>query len=376
MNEIERSTLEETYNPEFTAVIGIDESKSDIVVNWSTVYNVLVSGTVGSGKTNFVRNVLLSLVERCHEDLQLVIYDSKGIDYQEYVNSGHLLIPMVKDKMYIGTMLNYISYEVESRLEVLEGVAKDIDSYNQNVETTKRLPRIVAVIDGYEDIAASQGLLDSLIRILTRNEGTGIHVILVTSTITKKTIEPIKYLVDSFVAFASPDSKYSKLAIGVEGAEHLKYPGGMIFKNLNNFIVGETTLAADYRERLPIKASPVYYKKDKQSSSNWDNTTPLEVKEETCSLRFKSPNGQYDYTYKFYVKDINRIVFHKKRVLSKPYLEITLSNIPLIAENLGEPIIKSVNIVSPFVQKREDELFLLDIANDIASKANIEVIIL
>ena len=421
------------HNEKFSAVIGIDESKKDIVVDWSSVYSILVSGTVGSGKTNFVRNVLLSLIEQNpEEDIKLVIFDSKGIDYEELGPSDYMLWPIVNNIQDFGSILLLMSAVVGDRLEQFKGLVRDIDSYNEVIEDErKRLPRIVVVIDGYEEIADDPNLLNTLTNTLERNEGTGVHLILVTSTITKKTTEPIKYLVNCFVSFAASTSAYSQLAIGTKGAEKLKYPGGFIFRQLNSIIQGETILIDDYSKRVPAKAKSVEhdYEPELKETTNIKDSGPIDEdllgeaiefvadtgkasvsmlqrrfmidydealhlknkleemdnaghkidylgvseQKKTIELNFTDAGGENKYYYKFYVEDVERVIYHRKKLFRKPYLEIVLKQLPLEAKNGNAPIEKEYIIASPYLRNDMEERKIKSIGYGIASDASISV---
>ena len=456
------NSTNDKYKSKFDAIIGIDESQNDIVVDWSRIYSALVSGTVASGKTNFVRNVLLSLLEQNpEENIKIAIFDSKGVDYSEYNNSGHLFWPtIITDMQELESVLSLVLAVVKDRLEKFKGNARDISLYNKEIEDeNKRLPRVVVVIDGYEEVVNNPVLLNTLTDILKLNEGTGVHVILITSTITKRTVEPIKYLVNAFIAFAASTTAYSQLAIGMKGAEKLKYPGGMIFRNLNDIIQGETVLINNYKERIPAKvkeyipdvgqniiedlgdtepndevmlheaielvvdtgkasvsmlqrrfrigynsafrlinkmeelgivgpqigSSPrlvlktredlgtdrvLQYLNDRPSDFDTSNK-PLRKK--AIDLNFSDMGGNNRFHYKFYAEDVIRVVFHKKKLFKKPYLEIELISMPLIAENNYIPIEKQHNIVSPYLNSAKEEQKMLDIGYGIASDAHIDV---
>ena len=440
------------FNEKFSAVVGINESKEDIVIDWSSVYSVLVSGTVGSGKTNFVRNVLLSLIERNpEEDIKIAIFDSKGVDYEVLGNSEYILWPIVSSIQDFESVLLLTSTVVESRLEQFKGFARDIDTYNRAVgNEKKRLPRIFVVLDGYDEVVNSPEPLRLLTNILKRNEGTGVHVILVTSTITKKTIEPIRYLINCNVGFAASTMAYSQMAIGMKGAERLKYPGGFIFRQLNSIVQGETILIDDYSKRLPVKAKSVEHdyelelkektnikagepidedllgeaiefvtdagkasismlqrrfmidydealrlmnkleemdivvhqkgssprialkSKVEKGSSYIDYSAEPEQKK-TIELDFTDAGGENKYYYKFYVEDVERVIYHRKKLFRKPYLEIVLKQLPLEAKSGHASIEKEHIITSPYLRNDMEERKMKSIGYGIASDADLSV---
>lgn len=203
------------------ATIGVDENGNDVSKDFSNINNILVSGTVGSGKTNFVRSVLLSLVEKYdNEQIGLIIYDSKKLDYQEYSGSSYMIIPIIHDSEKISAAIYWLVAEARER-----------------IETNKKEKHLFLILDDYEEISYDQNVAEGLKILLQLGRRTNIHAIVVTSTPSSNVVSgEIKSLLNCQVAFATVNATYSRMIIDDVGAERLEYPGGMIFKNHGDIV--------------------------------------------------------------------------------------------------------------------------------------------
>ena len=78
--------------------IGLDKDNNWIYYDITKMPNLLIGGTVMSGKTNMINSIILSLITKYStEDVRMVIADSKGVDYSCYNGVPHLLIPVIKN---------------------------------------------------------------------------------------------------------------------------------------------------------------------------------------------------------------------------------------------------------------------------------------
>ena len=86
--------------------LGIDDNGKWLYCDMTKMPNLLIGGTVMSGKTNMINSILLSLICKYSNDvIRIVIADSKGVDYLSYRNEPHLLTPVINDAKKLGTIL-------------------------------------------------------------------------------------------------------------------------------------------------------------------------------------------------------------------------------------------------------------------------------
>lgn len=148
-----------------TAVLGVSETGQPLLIRLSSpdVAHVLVAGTTGSGKTELLRTMLVSLalVNRQRE-VQMVLIDPKGRGLRPLAGLPHLLMPPITDLSDAVDVLQRLVLEMERR-------------DREGVDT----PRLVIAIDEVVDLVMQGGeaVTGALTRIAQRGREAGLHLI-------------------------------------------------------------------------------------------------------------------------------------------------------------------------------------------------------
>ena len=203
--------------------VGKSKTGKVIVKDLSRIPHIIISGTTGSGKTTFVQALLVSLMCNCEpSDVQFVIYDSKGIDYNCFNKSPFLVLPVMsglKDGNKIITALSWLCYEANNRLQKKQE--------NPNV----RFPEIFVILDDYANVYENENLKTSLYRLMQIGRITDIHCIIITAIPTSEILSSeIKNNMPARISFALPSKSASRVILDENGAETLAYPGELLFK--------------------------------------------------------------------------------------------------------------------------------------------------
>lgn len=214
----------ERENPEKLPVpIGVDEGGTVLFQNMNDIPHMLICGTTGSGKTEFVRS-LLSVMAALYapEEFRLAVFDSKQMDYGDLNGLPHLLMPVVKESRKANGMLGWLTLEVRRRLTVrAQGLVEP-------------MPEIFVVLDDFAELSADRDCLNSMATIIENGRAVGVHCIVVTASASAKVISTVlKSHIQCRAAFATASKLDSRIILDMNGAEKLHLPGEMIFRGPN-----------------------------------------------------------------------------------------------------------------------------------------------
>ena len=158
----------------------------------------LIGGTPGSGKSEFLRSLLLSLIYRhSPEQVKIALVDPKRVTFPEFTQMPWLLSPVVKDSEAAISLMEELVTEMDKRYQLFETAGcLDLDAYNQKQTSSKHnLPRIVCIFDEYADFMVEKetriALEASIKRLGGMARASGIHLIIATQRPEAGIVTPI-----------------------------------------------------------------------------------------------------------------------------------------------------------------------------------------
>ncbi|MGC1305885.1 MAG: DNA translocase FtsK [Phormidesmis sp.] len=155
----------------------------------------LVGGTTGSGKSEFLRSLLLSLIVR-HDPthFQVALVDPKRVTFPEFETMRWLYEPIVKTREDAVALMERLVDEMDSRYHRFEqSRCPDLSTYNQKADSP--LPRILCIFDEYADFMAdkdtAKALEQSIQRLGAMARAAGIHLVIATQRPEAKVVTPL-----------------------------------------------------------------------------------------------------------------------------------------------------------------------------------------
>lgn len=236
--------------------LGIDENGSIVYKNISDLEDILVGGTTGAGKTNFLNNLICSiLMKHKPSETRLVLIDNKGYEFNNYEGLPHLLTPVVKTPEHASQILTSLIAGAINRKKIYaNNMVNTFDEYNKEVKKAKRkyketkmefLPNIIIIIDDYSlmNNKDNRRILEDLLKI---NNYTGIHVVCGTSLPTEDIIT--KEMRDYFytrVSFNFVEDEYIKFILDSREKK--------IIEGENNYVVKTNDKKYHYLSNILIE---------------------------------------------------------------------------------------------------------------------------
>ena len=225
-------------------LLGLGKTNSgDIVIeDIAKMPHALIAGSSGSGKSVCINTILASLLYRYSPDeLKLILIDLKYVEMANYADLPHMLFrnPLNEVSEVINA-LNWLRTETNRRFLAFRDLkCRDLDEYNAQVEVSKRLPRILIIIDEASELMTHptgkkvmEATLSSLARVA---RAAGVHMLFATQTPSKDVItSEIQNNMTTKIAFAVSDYVQSQVIFKSPEAAKLLGQGDMIIKKPSN----------------------------------------------------------------------------------------------------------------------------------------------
>lgn len=200
--------------------------------------HLLVAGTTGSGKSEWLRTALASLLlANTPETLRLVLIDPKRSAFNDLAGSPFLHQPLVfPDETGAAEVFADLAEEMDIRYRHLQDFG--CDSLGDLVARGKPLPRIVCVCDEYFDLVQRgrnerKAIEQSLFRLGAKARAAGIHLILATQQASREVIRgPLDTNMPARVALKTSKAIESQMLLGEKGAERLLGAGDLLFRDI------------------------------------------------------------------------------------------------------------------------------------------------
>ncbi|AFZ43586.1 cell division FtsK/SpoIIIE [Halothece sp. PCC 7418] len=220
--------------------VDLDSNLVDADLSDPNSCHFLVGGTTGSGKSEFLKSLVLSLIRRYPKEVvKIVLIDPKRVTFPEFENSPWLMSPVIKERDRAIQFMEQLVSEMEQRYQQFEQAqCSDLKSYNHKlIEKEKTpVPHIICVFDEYADFMVEkddrEALEYSIKRLGAMARAAGIHLIISTQRPEAKIVTPIiRSNLPGRVALKTSTEADSKIILGGNQtqAAHLLGKGDLLY---------------------------------------------------------------------------------------------------------------------------------------------------
>ncbi|HEX2910815.1 MAG TPA: DNA translocase FtsK [Chloroflexia bacterium] len=224
---------------ELPIMIGKTPDGKEIIEDLSEFPHLLVAGATNSGKSVFLRSLVLYLIAQySSEDLKFLIVDPKRTDFSffdglKYLIDGKVVVEKeeARDKL-----LELVQVEMPRRQQVMAKRSLRLKDFNKRFPT-EALPPIVAIIDEYAQLLSimNKNQRDAferdLMSLAAVARSTGIHLIIATQRPSADVVTgTLKANLPTSIAFKVASGINSRIIIDQTGAENLLGRGDMLFR--------------------------------------------------------------------------------------------------------------------------------------------------
>jgi len=219
------------------APVGVDLGGKLLLTDFSQAENahLLVAGTTGSGKSEWLRAAVASLLlTNTPETLRFAFADPKRNAFQLLRGSPYLYSEIAYDENEVFTLLERLVEEMEQRYEQMARVTADTLT-DLIKRTGQRLPRVFFICDEYGYLMTgdlqTRKTLENLVKKLgNKARAAGIHLVLATQQPSRQVVTgPIQANLNARVALRLSRIE-SRMMLGEEGAASLLGKGDLLYR--------------------------------------------------------------------------------------------------------------------------------------------------
>lgn len=210
------------------AIVGKDRRGKRVLVDFERTYNMIVCGTPGYGKSNWINSTINTLILNHPDDVSFTLVDLKdGLEFNRYRN-------MKQVKKYAETPTQAME-ALEEAIKKMKGINAFLKEKGySNVKEAGIKERHFVIIDEAADLADDPVCQEYMVDIARKGRASGIKLILATQYPTAQVVpSQIKRQCMGRLSFVLDTATASNVALDQAGAESLPpIEGRALYKEL------------------------------------------------------------------------------------------------------------------------------------------------
>lgn len=214
-------------------VLGKDKDNKPFEYDIKYMPHLLMAGNTGSGKEQFLHNLILQLMnQNTPDEIKFILFDCNRVELVHYSYISYLYAPVQTIGEIGKDLFEWLDYEQDRRYKVF---SKDrvhgIDDLNSKAGKVI-MPRIIVVVNELAHLLAENtDLVEKyIVRVTQLSKLSGIHMILSTQIASKSAVTGlIKANIPARISFKTSAEVHSMWIIDQPGAEKLTGKGDMLF---------------------------------------------------------------------------------------------------------------------------------------------------
>lgn len=216
-------------------IIGKNFENKLIIEDLTQLPHLLVAGSTGTGKSNFLSTIIVDIVYKLNPDeVKIFLIDTRKTNFERFNLIPHLLVPTITDCRKAIGILAFLEQEMRNRYQAFKEKRVDnIDEYNRISEI--RYPRFVAIIEDFYDLMMEEGkaVEEYMQLLIPMCRAAGIYVIISTQRPSVDAITGVKKAnIPARITFKLPSKVDSKTVIDIAGVENLLLYGDVLFSKI------------------------------------------------------------------------------------------------------------------------------------------------
>ena len=210
-----------------TIMAGIDKEGRVRQYDLAMAGGVLVCGGVASGKSNFVRQALSSIIlHSTPDEAKFVVYSpAVDVEFHYLKGSPYLYKDLLSKEEETLNVLAELKSEIDRRWKLFsEREVYNISGFNSIADEKEKLPYLLVVLNEAESLLYNKydGVIELLVSLTTRGRATGVILLQTTHNARADIVpQPLKNNLSGVITFRLNNEIDSLIAIGTEEARHL-----------------------------------------------------------------------------------------------------------------------------------------------------------